>query len=326
MALSLFSRKAQEFDSRSILERGNFIPAEKIKLSGDPLARALQQGRFGRIVNDRAQWADHPDYRKSFDRASRAIDEAFALVPEGFVSIAMSVFDQPGAPERDCETEAFLLARLAVTNAQYQLFVDGGGYEDLEVWPEEIWPHLIGFKDLTGEPAPRFWQHGRHHRDLADHPVVGVSFYEIEAYTKWAGYRLPSEAEWQMAAGWRTRSSAHVDRRYPWGDALDLSLCNIWASGNGGTLPVGACAAGAAPNGVVQLIGNVWEWTTSDFEATDREGRQVVGDTLLKSIRGGAFDTYFPWQAVATFRSGQGCLSRTHNVGFRCALDLPKVD
>jgi formylglycine-generating enzyme required for sulfatase activity len=73
---------------------------------------------------------------------------------------------------------------------------------------------------------------------------------------------------------------------------------------------------------VCQLIGNTWEWTDSEFAAVDREGRQVVGDTLLKVIRGGAYDTYFPWQAASAFRSGLGCLSRAHNVGFRCTLDL----
>jgi iron(II)-dependent oxidoreductase len=88
-------------------------------------------------------------------------------------------------------------------------------------------------------------------------------------------------------------------------------------------LPVNACPGGAAPNGVEQLIGNVWEWTSSDFVTTDDEGRPVIGGEMaLKSIRGGAFDTYFPWQATSQFRTGLAGLSRTHNVGFRCALDL----
>lgn len=322
MTMGLFSRKAVGVDSASVLARGDFVPGAKTKLPGDPLAQALRLGRFGVIVRQRKQWADHPNFRKMLGEATRAIDEQFALVPEGFVSLALSIFDQPGGPELDCETEPFLLARRAVTNAQFQGFVDAGGYEDLELWPQEVWPHLISFRDQTDHPGPRFWRDGRHHRELAEHPVVGVSFYEAAAYAGWAGFRLPAEAEWQMAASWRTRSSAHVHRRYPWGDALELSCCNVWAAGHGGTLPVDACPGGAAPNGVLQLIGNVWEWTDSDFEAVDREGRQVVGDTLLKSIRGGAYDTYFPWQAVSAFRSGLGCVSRSHNVGFRCALDL----
>jgi len=322
MSLSLFSKKKKFTNSRELLARGDHLAADAPKLSGDPLKLAMQLGRFGHMVRNREQWRDHPDAKKTHDEAVRAIDEDFAFVPEGFVSLPMSIFDQPGCPETDCETEPFLLSRHAVTNARFQNFVDGGGYEDLELWPEEIWPHLIDFKDQGDTPAPRYWRDGRHDRRLADHPVVGICYYEAAAYAQWAGFRLPSEIEWQMAASWRIRSAAHVHRRYPWGEALDLKACNIWASGHAGTVPVDAYVPGAAPNGVLQLTGNTWEWTDSDFECTDRDGRQVVGDTLLKSIRGGAFDTYFPWQAASTFRSGLTSLSRVHNVGFRCAMDL----
>jgi iron(II)-dependent oxidoreductase len=110
-------------------------------------------------------------------------------------------------------------------------------------------------------------------------------------------------------------------RRYPWGDALDIRRCNIWSSAIGHTVPVGVYPNGASPNGVLQLIGNVWQWTESDLELT-HEGRPVVGDMLLKSIRGGAFDTYFAAQATSVFRTGLPALARVHNVGFRCALDL----
>ena len=323
MGLGLFSRNKQSVSSQVMIADGRYLPADEVRLAGDPLAQTLQTRRFGRILGGRRQWTDHPDFKRTYDAASQAVDGCFALVPEGFVSIAMSIFDQPGGPEMDCETEPFLLARHAVTHAEYQFFVDAGAYAELELWPEELWPHLIDFKDRTGKPGPRFWQGGRHHRDLANHPVVGVSFYEAAAYAAWAGYRLPTEAEWQMAASWRIRSSAHVHRRYPWGDALNLEFCNIWASGHGGTLPVDACPDGAAPNGVLQLIGNTWEWVDADFEAVDREGRQVVGETLLKVIRGGAYDAYFPWQAVSAFRSGLSCVSRCHNAGVRCAMNLP---
>jgi len=325
MPMNLFTRKKEASGSSpAVMKKRPFVPAERPKLSNDPLARAMQARRFGAILKGRAKWVDHPDFKKTYDAAQDLLDAYFAMTPEGYVSIVMSIFDEPGAPERDVETEPFLLARYAVTNADYQYFVDDDGYDNLELWPEDIWPHLIDFKDITEEPGPRLWEKGRHHRDLADHPVVGVCYYEAAAYAKWAGYRLPTEAEWQMAATWRIRSSAHVNRRYPWGDALDLKFCNIWAAGLGGAMPVNACPGGAAPNGVLQLIGNTWEWTDSDFEAVDRDGRPVMGDTLLKVIRGGAFDTYFPWQAVSNFRSGMGAVARRHNVGFRCAIDIPE--
>jgi iron(II)-dependent oxidoreductase len=220
------------------------------------------------------------------------------------------------------DVEPFLMARHPITHAQFQKFVDYGAYEELDLWPKDIWPHLIDFKDLTGQPGPRFWRRGRHDRRLADHPVVGVCYYEAMAYAAWAGYRLPTEAEWQMAASWRIRSEAHVLRRYPWGDALDTTRCNIWSSGIRSTVPVSTYETGAAPNGVLQLCGNVWEWTNSEFDVTDRNGRPIIGDMLMKSVRGGAFDTYFASQATSFFRTGLAALARVHNTGFRCAMNV----
>ncbi len=322
MAVGMFARGKSALDAQVLAERGDFSPADRANMPDDPVACALEAGCYGLLVSQRDALQDQPGFAAAFQQAVRAIDEQFALVPEGIISLPLTVFDQPGYPEKDCETGPFLLARSPVTNAQYQHFVDAGGYEDVALWPEEIWPHLIGFKDLTGQPGPRFWRQGRHDRRLAKHPVVGVCYYEAAAYATWAGFRLPTEPEWQMAACWRVRSAAHVSRRYPWGDNFDIEACNIWASGHRGVLPVDACSKGTAPNGVQQLIGNVWEWTSSDFAATDREGRNVIGDTLMKGIRGGAFDTYFAWQATSSFRSALTCLSRAHNVGVRCAMDL----
>lgn len=329
MALALFSRRRTESpspaprpESRPPADATAYEPAEALELSSDPLRRMLQLERFGIVVARREQYRQYPEWRQSIETAARAIDERFALVPEGTAALAQTIGAQPGAPEINVETEAFLIGRHAVTNAAYQCFVDDGGYEDLEYWPKDIWPHIIDFHDQTHQPGPRYWRGGRHNRLFADHPVVGVCYYEAAAYARWAGYRLPTEAEWQMAASWRIRSSADVLRRYPWGDALDIRRCNIWASGVGATVPVTAYEMGAAPNGVLQLVGNVWEWTSSDFEITDDEGHTLIGDTIMKSIRGGAFDTYFPAQATSCFRSGAACLARTHNTGFRCALDL----
>lgn len=302
-----------------------FEPAEKTAPEPDPLKRLLQQERFGYIVRHSQQLAGTPGLAAVLQAAIEAIDDRFALVPEGFVTMPTTVNDFPGCPEVDLETEAFLLARLCVTNAQYQQFVDDNGYENLDLWPADILPHLVDFVDQTGQAAPRYWRDGRHDRRLADHPVVGICYYEAAAYAKWAGYRLPTNAQWQMAASWRIRSAAHVLRRYPWGDALDTGKCNVWASRIGTTVPVTAYPGGAAPNGVLQLIGNVWEWTESDFEVTDDEGRPLVGDMLMKEIRGGAFDTYFPSQATSSFRTGLAALVRAHNVGFRCVVE-PSAD
>lgn len=301
-----------------------FIPAAPVTLADDDFLRMMQAGRYGFLAAEPAAWLRHPQFSEVCKAAVAAIDDRFSMVPEGYASICVSINDEPGCEEIDHLIEPFMLARTCVTNAEFQMFVDCGGYSDLELWDEEIWPHLIDFKDQTAQSGPRWWKNGRHDSNKSDHPVVGVCFFEAAAYARWAGYRLAAEPEWQMAASWRIRSAAHVSRRYPWGDALDVRHCNIWASGHGRTQPVTASPGGAAPNGVMQLIGNVWEWTATDFDMKAEEGRPVVGDMLMKCIRGGAYDTYFPWQATAAFRTGAICLARSHNIGFRCALDAPK--
>lgn len=317
-------KRKREYHCRPRWDVRDFEPAPEIRLCEDPLEQCIQLERFGTILTHPKRCQDHPKGRQIFSQAHQAVDDQFALVPEGYVSLPRTVNDFPGCPELSFETQPFLLARCAVTNEQYQKFVDGGGYSNLDYWPKDIWPHLIDFVDLTGQPAPRFWRNGRHDRRFSDHPVVGICHYEAAAFARWAGYRLPSEAEWQMAASWRIRSSAQVLRRYCWGDAMDTQRCNVFSSFIGHTVPVDSYPGGAAPNGVLQLIGNVWEWTNSDFEIQDDEGRIVVGDMVMKSIRGGAFDTYFAVQTTSFFRTGLAGLMRTHNVGFRCAMDIIK--
>lgn len=302
-----------------------FQPAEQTKIPAGIIDQCLSLGRFGYLLQNPQRFKLEPDFERACRTAADQIDDLFAMVPEGFASLPKSVNDFPGCPEETVDTKEFLIARTPVTNAQYQRFVDSGGYDDLELWPKEIWPHLIDFKDQTEQPSPRYWRNGRHCKTQSNHPVVGINFYEAGAYANWAGYRLPNEAEWQMASTWRIRSSANTMRRYPWGDSLDTLRCNIWASGVGTTCPVENYPDGAAPNGVLQLVGNVWEWTCNEFVIADDEGNRVVSDMRMSSIRGGAFDTYFAVQATGTFRTGLLSMARTHNVGFRCALDIDKA-
>lgn len=326
MRLSLFKRTKAEAVIEPVRRprmhsADDYQPAPPTRFDEDTLKRQFQYGRYAYILDNRKQWSRHFEIDAVCSAAEKAIDEQFPLVPDGYVSLPQTIQDDPGCPEKDFQTAPFLLARHTVTNAEFQNFVDGGGYENLDLWPQEVWPQLMDFRDLTDQPGPRFWRHGRHDLRLADHPVVGVCWHEATAYCRWAGLRLPTEVEWQMAATWRLRTFSQMLRRYPWGDAFDVRRCNVWASGTGGTVPVWEYSCGAAPNGVMQLIGNVWEWMASDFDATHEAGQPVVGDMLLKGVRGGAFDTYFAAQATSVFRTGLATMTRAHNVGFRCALD-----
>ena len=303
----------------------NYTPAPCETLEEDPLKCLLQQGRYNVILRDSPKWRNHIDGAAAIDEARCALEQSMALVPAGSVIITKTLSAQPGAAEEDIDIEPFLLDAHCVTSARFQRFVDAEGYDALEFWPEEIWPHLIELKDVTGQPSPRYWRNGRHDVRLAEHPVVGVSWYEAQAYALWIGQRLPTEAEWQMAGSWHIRSSTDVMRRFPWGDAMDAGRCNIWASRHAVTVPVDEYANGAAPNHVRQLVGNVWEWTDSEYAITDDEDRTIVGEMPMNAIRGAAFDTYFETQATNYFRTGQIALARAHNTGFRCAMELSEA-
>jgi len=106
---------------------------------------------------------------------------------------------------------------------------------------------------------------------------------------------------------------------------MDNQRCNIWSSKHGQTVPVDQYPRGAAPNQVLQLVGNTWEWTDAEYQISDEQGSPVLGEMPMQSIRGGAFDTYFESQSTALFRTGQIALARTPNIGFRCAMDLSQA-
>jgi len=223
--------------------------------------------------------------------------------------------------------EAMYLDRFPATNRQFQQFVDDGGYANMPLWDSTIWPAVLDFVDQTGHPGPRFWRDGHFPEGHGDHPVVGVSWYEGAAYARWCGKRLPSDPEWVKAGCWPvlTQGTRPMQRRYPWGDTMDRELANLWGSGPGATVSVYELVEGVSVGGIYQLIGNVWEWTTSNFGVWDASARKLETTTPMKSIRGGAFDTYFETHATCQFQSGESPMSRKHNIGFRCALAMCDV-
>lgn len=300
----------------------DYDPAPQNVFEDDPLLAMFQQERFNLILQQKAKWESHPDWSEVVQQATKYLDRQMAIVPEGRASLLRTLTEVPDAEVLDFNVPSFLIDVHAITNARYQLFVDAGGYDDLSLWPESVWTHLIQFRDQTGRPGPRYWRDGRHDQRLAGHPVVGICWYEAAAFAKWIGQRLPTEPEWQLAASWRIVSDTDVLYRFPWGDAMDRRKCNIWASQVGTTVAVNEYEQGAAPNNVLQLIGNVWEWVETDLDIVTEEGVQVVGEMTMKAARGGAFDTYFESQCTALFRSGFNALTRAHNLGFRCALSL----
>jgi iron(II)-dependent oxidoreductase len=162
----------------------------------------------------------------------------------------------------------------------------------------------------------------------ADEPVQHVCWHEADAYARWAGKRLPTEPEWEKAASWPPDGGGGATkRRYPWGNTDPTpELANL-GQRHFGPAPAGAYPAGASAYGVEQLVGDVWEWTSSDFEAYPgfssfpyREYSEVFFGSGYKVLRGGSWATD-PVAVRTTFRNWDLPMRRQIFAGFRCARD-----
>jgi formylglycine-generating enzyme required for sulfatase activity len=297
----------------------------------ETLARQmLGQGRYALLL--RPQIAEGLDDRQ-LDRAVEALKAGMALVPDGHVIVGQADSECDDDEElteaqtlqrqgRIVQVAHFFLDRYPVTNREYYEFVAAGGYGQLSLWDESIWTAVLDFVDSTGEPGPRFWVNGCLPPGKENHPVVGVSWHEAVAYARWAGKRLPTDAEWVKAGSWPidVSDTNRIQRKYPWGDTMDRDRVNLWGSGPGDTIPVDESPNSVSVGGVYQLIGNVWEWTRGNFLPVDYLGGELALDTPMKSIRGGAFNSYFDNQVTCQFQSGEPAISRKRNIGFRCAV------
>jgi iron(II)-dependent oxidoreductase len=260
--------------------------------------------------------------------AWKAIDTDMALIPAGQITLGSIEIAEPDQDQLAVEpkppvlVQSFYLDRFAVRNCDFARFVAAGGYDRMELWPEEIWPSVVQFVDQTGLSGPQFWSQGRPLRGKDEHPVVGICWFEANAYARWIGKRMPSAAEWEKAGSWPADLYGRGPKlRYPWGNAFDPGRANTWTSGLAGTVPVDQYPNGCTANGIYQLVGNVWEWVDDRFTGPDvHDGLRVFFDQPMGEIRGAAFDTYFEVQATCQFRTGQPLLSRKPNLGFRCAV------
>ena len=175
------------------------------------------------------------------------------------------------------EIERFSISATPVTFAEYQEFVDGGGYQERSLWSSEGWAWL----EQSGQKHPAYWkknEHGEWNWRWYDQwlplqpflPMVHVNWYEANAYCNWAGRRLPTEAEWELAASSAPNMNqdgfANEKQCYPWGnDHPQPKHANLNSSI--GIVDVRSYPAGDSPFGLRQMIGNVWEWTSDTFEA-----------------------------------------------------------
>lgn len=234
-------------------------------------------------------------------------------------------------PAHPVDLPAYFIDTVPVSCADYQAFMADGGYEQRRWWTSAGWE----WRCSSGRRAPGFWHResgqwlrrrfGRVEPVPAAEPVQHVCWYEADAYARWAGKRLPTEAEWEKAARWDPATGR--SRRFPWGDdPPDATRANL-GQRRLRPAPVGSYAAGASPQGVRQLIGDVWEWTSSDFHGYPgfrsfpyREYSEVFFGPEYKVLRGGSWATD-PIACRGTFRNWDYPVRRQIFTGFRCARD-----
>lgn len=243
---------------------------------------------------------------------------AMVLVPAGPFTMGSNRGLQNERPVHHVELEAFYIDQFEVTNAQFARFLNQQKISD-----EDIGQYLPGLDDssdiyLEG-PTWNVYE------GLEDYPVNTVSWSGADAYCRWRGGRLPTEAEWEKAA------RGTDERTYPWGEAITCNVANFFGAPDGGpcqdyTTPVGSYPNGISPYGAYDMVGNVWEYVQSiykdyPYDPTDgREDTSAASVDALRVLRGGSWNYGISF-APATFRNNDFRLYPYYNIGFRCAVE-----
>ncbi len=234
-------------------------------------------------------------------------------------------------PEHKTYLNDFKIDNFLVSNREFFDFINDGGYENYSFWLSDGWD-AVKENDWI---APMYWEKEGDvwfTRDFAgrrkinpDEPVCHVSFYEAAAYCKWAGKRLPTEAEWEKAALWNEEKQTKTD--FPWGNERPtLKLANLLESNVWKCSTIGAYEKGKSSYGCYQMIGDVWEWTSSEFVGYPgfKSGFDEYNDkwfTNQKVLRGGSFGT--PAKSIrGSYRNFFRLDERWLISGFRCAEDI----
>jgi formylglycine-generating enzyme required for sulfatase activity len=219
-----------------------------------------------------------------------------------------------GNPPRRAEVGDFAIDPFPVTVSAFRRFIDADGYDERQHWSDDGW----AWRMANEVHLPRFWAEPEWEAYLVDnHPVVGVSFYEAEAYAASIGARLPSEAEWERAA-------AGTDgRAYPWGPVWIEGACGMRGIGPRSTVPIGVFPLNRSADGVRDLVGCVWQWCADSFVGWggDEPPAEEPFGAERRVTRGGAWNT-LQWSVTCHSRNGYPRGARFSNLGFRCAVDV----
>jgi iron(II)-dependent oxidoreductase len=269
------------------------------------------------------------------DAGVREPYDTMVRFPGGAVEIGTK--DRTAAYDNERERHTIQLApywidRNPVTNGEFMAFIADGGYSARRYWSEAGWEWVT----RSAVRAPMYWSWtdaGWVTRSMdragpvpPSHPVCHVSYYEAEAFAQYAGKRLPTEFEWEAAASWNPSSGSKLS--YPWGEqAPTKELANVDQL-SFGTRPVGSYPRNVSALGCYGMIGDVWEWTSSDFgpyrgfqSFPYPEYSEAFFGTEYKVLRGGSWATR-PGAIRNTFRNWDYPVRRQIFSGFRCARDV----
>lgn len=278
----------------------------------------------------------HPPVTPSVPNVAGAVgmSDDMVEVPAGEYTIGTS--DRSAAydnerPQHSVSVAEFRIDRTPVTSGAYIEFIADGGYEDRRLWSDGGRAWL----DESRASSPKHWTrdgNGWTVRTMdrvsavdPERPVCHVCYHEADAFARWAGKRLPTETEWEIAASWDPARGA---LRFPWGNeeatARDANVDQL----SFGTSPVDAFPRNVSPLGCYGMIGDVWEWTSSDFSGYPgfesfpyREYSEEFFGSEYKVLRGGSWATR-PGAIRNTFRNWDYPIRRQIFSGFRCAADV----
>ena len=321
------------------LERIRLDPARELLGSGFVFGMVLQHEH----QHDETMLATHQLRRgnpvfpatDALPAPAALITSAEVLVPAGPFTMGTSTdawaLDNE-RPAHQVDLPAFWIDTVPVSNAAYRAFLEAGGYDDERLWSPAGWR----WRCESGKRSPAFWfregdtwlrrRFARVEPLPDDEPVQHVCFFEADAYARWAGRRLPTEAEWEKAASWDPET--RTKRRFPWGDdAPTEERANLGQTRYRPTA-AGSYPAGAAPSGALQMVGDVWEWTSTEFTGYPgfrsfpyKEYSEVFFHDGYRVLRGGSWATD-PLALRTTFRNWDHPIRRQIFSGFRTARDV----
>jgi|GEM_PF-507916 len=325
-AIELLEKVVGEYPySSSASEARDLV--ETVKESKKRLEEELfkERVRFGKRKLDAKEWKeakdafeaalklrpDDPELQQLYARAKEgeAKYRNMVLIEEGWFEMGSDDGERDESPKHKVYLKSYYISKTPVTNREYKEFIDAN--KDYPVpYVDQGWA-----KDYNWDPEKRTYPKGKD-----DHPVVLVSYEDALAYCKWAGKRLPTEAEWEKAA------RGTDGRKYPWGNTPPTeTLANFGRKFNGTTI-VGSFPAGASPFGILDCSGNVWEWVQdsyqSDFYRTTEHKTNPVSTRKSdeKVVRGGSWVDGADELRCSNrlfFRSRE----KLSNLGFRVAMD-----